>query len=76
MFECAKRAQKAWAKTPLYKRAELLHRVADLMRQNSQPMADCLVKEIAKPAKDRWVLMIGVDDITLINYAVSHVRRL
>ncbi len=42
------RAQE-WAKTPLWKRAEVLHRVASLMRQNAQPIADVLVKEVAKP---------------------------
>ncbi len=46
MFDSAKAAQKAWAKTPLWKRAELLHKVAALMRQNAQPIADCLVKEV------------------------------
>jgi delta 1-pyrroline-5-carboxylate dehydrogenase len=52
VFAAAKAAQLSWAKTPLWKRAEYLHKVAVLMRQNAQPMADCLVKEIAKPAKD------------------------
>lgn len=51
-YQAAKAAQKSWAKTPLWKRAELLHKVAALMREHAQPMADCLVKEIAKPAKD------------------------
>lgn len=46
MFESAKVAQKAWARTPLYKRAEVLHKVASLMRQYAQPIADCLVKEV------------------------------
>lgn len=52
MFDVAKAAQKAWGKTPLWKRAELLHKVATVMREHAQPMADCLVKEVAKPAKD------------------------
>lgn len=52
VFAAAKAAQLSWAKTPLWKRAEYLHRVAALMREHAQPMADCLVKEIAKPAKD------------------------
>ncbi|PNH04655.1 NADP-dependent glyceraldehyde-3-phosphate dehydrogenase [Tetrabaena socialis] len=46
MFDSAKAAQKAWAKTPLWKRAELLHKVAALMRLHAQPIADCLVKEV------------------------------
>jgi acyl-CoA reductase-like NAD-dependent aldehyde dehydrogenase len=51
-FAAAKEAQKAWAKTPLCERAEVLHRVAAVMREHAQPIADCLVKEIAKPRKD------------------------
>ena len=59
VFSVAKEAQKIWAKTPLFKRAEILHKVATLLRENAQPVADCLVKEIAKPAKEsltevRW----------------------
>jgi hypothetical protein len=45
-------AQAAWAKTPLHARCALLHKVAALMREHKAPMAHCLVKEIAKPAKD------------------------
>lgn len=61
IFECAKAAQKAWARTPLHQRAGVLHKVAELMRQNAQPIAECMVKEIAKSKKDsfteviRWV---------------------
>jgi hypothetical protein len=51
-FAAAKAAQRAWARTPLWQRAALLHKVAALMRDHAQPMADCLVKEIAKPSKD------------------------
>eukprot|EP00983_Pelagomonas_calceolata_P097190 1158216-Pelagomonas_calceolata.AAC.1 len=36
----------------LQQRAEALHRVAQLMREHAQPIADCMVKEIAKPSKD------------------------
>lgn len=51
-FAAAKAAQREWARTPLWQRAALLHKAAALMREHAQPMADCLVKEIAKPAKD------------------------
>lgn len=51
-FAAAKAAQKQWAQTPLWQRAATLHKAAALMREHAQPMADCLVKEIAKPAKD------------------------
>ncbi len=52
IFDAAKAAQPSWAKTPLWKRADYMHKVAALMKENAQPMADALVKEIAKPAKD------------------------
>lgn len=51
-MEAAKTAQKAWAKTPLWKRAELLHKAAAILKEHRAPIAECLVKEIAKPAKD------------------------
>jgi glyceraldehyde-3-phosphate dehydrogenase (NADP+) len=51
-FAAAKHAQKGWARTPLWQRAAALHKVAALLREHAQPVADCLVKEIAKPAKD------------------------
>lgn len=52
VMESAKAAQKSWAKTPLWKRAELLHKAAAILKDHKKPIADCLVKEIAKPAKD------------------------
>lgn len=52
VMEMAKSAQKSWAKTPLWKRAELLHKAAAILKDNKAPIAESLVKEIAKPAKD------------------------
>jgi glyceraldehyde-3-phosphate dehydrogenase (NADP+) len=52
VMEAAKVAQKAWARTPLWKRAELLHKAAAILKEHKTPIAECLVKEIAKPAKD------------------------
>jgi glyceraldehyde-3-phosphate dehydrogenase (NADP+) len=69
VFDLAREAQKEWARTPLHRRAELLHRVADLLRQNAQPIADCLVKEIAKPAKDALTEVIRSAD--LIDYTAE-----
>lgn len=51
-METAKKVQKQWAKTPLWKRAELLHKAAAILKEHKAAIADCLVKEIAKPAKD------------------------
>lgn len=52
VIESSKIAQKQWAKTPLWKRAELLHKAAAILKEHKAPIAECLVKEIAKPAKD------------------------
>jgi len=52
VMDLAKSAQKVWAKTPLWKRAELLHKAAAILKEHKAPIAECLVKEIAKPAKD------------------------
>ena len=52
IIESARAAQKLWAKTPLWNRAELLHRAAAILKEHKTPIAECLVKEIAKPAKD------------------------
>lgn len=54
MFDGAKAAQKQWAKVPLWKRAEMLHKVAALMREHAQPVADCLG---GSPGKDRGGLL-------------------
>lgn len=51
-MEMAKSAQKSWAKTPLWKRAELLHKAAAILKDNKATIAESLVREIAKPAKD------------------------
>lgn len=51
-MESAKIAQKSWAKTPLWKRAELLHKAATILKEHKAPIAEALIKEIAKPAKD------------------------
>ena len=39
-----------WARTPLWKRAEYMHKVDGLMKANAQPMADCLVVEVRTPS--------------------------
>ncbi|KAF5185057.1 Nadp-dependent glyceraldehyde-3-phosphate dehydrogenase, partial [Thalictrum thalictroides] len=51
-MEAAKTSQKAWVKTPLWKRAELLHKAAANLKEHKAPIAERLAKEIAKPAKD------------------------
>lgn len=62
-YDSAKAAQKLWAATPLWKRAETLKRAAALMREHAAPMAACLVKEIAKPAKDALTEVVRSADL-------------
>lgn len=62
VFKAAKAAGKGWAKTPLWKRAEYLHKVAALMKANAQPVADALIKEVAKAAKDSLTEVIRSGD--------------
>ena len=49
-FAGARAAAAAMEYDPFY--GPPLKKAAGLMRAHAQPMADCLVKEIAKPAKD------------------------
>lgn len=51
MFDSAKAAQKEWARTPLWQRAQLLKAAAALMREHAQPMANCLIREVGRR---RW----------------------
>ena len=74
-YDCASRAQKEWARTPLWKRSELLHKAAELMKANVPEMARALVTEVAKPAKDAATEVVRSAD--LISYTAEEgVRRL
>jgi glyceraldehyde-3-phosphate dehydrogenase (NADP+) len=68
-FAAARAAHRQWARTPLHERAALLHEVAAEMRAHHAPMAACLVREIAKPAKDAKTEVIRSAD--LIDYAAE-----
>ncbi|WZN64104.1 NADP-dependent glyceraldehyde-3-phosphate dehydrogenase [Chloropicon roscoffensis] len=48
---CAK-AQEVWRQVPLWKRAEALRKVAGILREQRETIADCLVSEVAKAKKD------------------------
>mmetsp|Transcript_33965 Transcript_33965/g.80129 ORF Transcript_33965/g.80129 Transcript_33965/m.80129 type:complete len:530 (-) Transcript_33965:202-1791(-) len=50
-FDAAKAAQKLWAKTPLWKRAELLKKAAEVMRTQVGDIAKVIQDEVAKPHK-------------------------
>lgn len=62
-YEGAWKAQREWAQTPLYKRAEFIHKAAQVLRENPAPIADALVVEIAKPAKDSQTEVVRSADL-------------
>ena len=74
-YASAKVAQRQWAKTPLYKRAEILHKAAAILRENAQPIADCLgeprpsylgTRPLARACEEeaaRCKLQLGVHDL-------------
>ncbi|CAO2163227.1 unnamed protein product [Urochloa humidicola] len=74
VMEAAKVAQKAWARTPLWKRAELLHKAAAILKEHKAPIAECFVKEIAKPAKDAVTEVVRSGD--LISYTAEEGFRI
>ncbi|KAF7139005.1 hypothetical protein RHSIM_Rhsim07G0164200 [Rhododendron simsii] len=74
IVESAKAAQKSWAKTPLWKRAELLHKAAAVLKEHKKPIAECLVKEIAKPAKDAVTEAVRSGD--LVSYCAEEGVRI
>lgn len=74
IFDSAKAAQKLWAKTPLWKRAELLHKAAGFLRANKEPMAECLIAEVAKGAKDSLTEVTRSAD--LISYTAEEGVRI
>ncbi|MCO5555556.1 hypothetical protein L7F22_009101 [Adiantum nelumboides] len=74
MFEAAKEAQRAWARVPLWLRAELLHKVAAVLKQNKDAIAECLVKEVAKPAKDSMTEVLRSADF--IDYTAEEGIRI
>mmetsp|Transcript_32887 Transcript_32887/g.76819 ORF Transcript_32887/g.76819 Transcript_32887/m.76819 type:complete len:564 (-) Transcript_32887:153-1844(-) len=51
-FSSARAAQRDWARTPLWKRAELLKKAAAEMRSHAPAIAEVMVNEVSKPRKD------------------------
>ena len=47
----AKGARRAWAACPVYQKAQYMYRAADLLEQQAEEIAECLVMEIAKDRK-------------------------
>ncbi|KAF7130189.1 hypothetical protein RHSIM_Rhsim10G0195700 [Rhododendron simsii] len=55
-------------------RAELLHKAAALLKEHKAPTAECLVKEIAKPAKDSVTEVVRSGD--LVSYCAEEGVRI
>ncbi|GJQ10652.1 hypothetical protein GpartN1_g2443.t1 [Galdieria partita] len=74
VFKAANRAQRDWAKTPLWKRAEYLRKAAVILRENKDEIATALVKEIAKNRKSAVSEVIRTAD--LIEYTAEEGTRM
>lgn len=48
VFESSRKAQKAWADTPVNERSKILHKAADLLEENAKELAKILSREISK----------------------------
>ncbi|CAD7702106.1 unnamed protein product, partial [Ostreobium quekettii] len=69
VFEAARAAQRGWARTALWRRAEALHAAARLMREHPRPITDALVTEVAKPRRDSATEVVRSAD--LIDYTAE-----
>jgi len=54
-IETAKKAFETWSTTPLYKRIEMLYKIADYISENREEFAKILSLEAGKPIKDARV---------------------
>lgn len=54
IIENAKEAQKTWKKVPINERAHLLHKVADLINEHKDALADLMIREVAKDRKGAY----------------------
>eukprot|EP01024_Parvocaulis_polyphysoides_P054120 TRINITY_DN5451_c0_g1_i2.p1 TRINITY_DN5451_c0_g1~~TRINITY_DN5451_c0_g1_i2.p1 ORF type:complete len:509 (-),score=62.48 TRINITY_DN5451_c0_g1_i2:233-1759(-) len=73
VFQAAKTAQKQWAKTALWSRAEKLHKAAQILKSNADIISKCLVREIAKGQKDSFTEVVRSAD--LIDYCAEEGLR-
>ncbi len=49
MVAKAKAAQRVWGNMPIFKRAEIMYRYADLIKENTEELASTLTREMGKP---------------------------
>lgn len=62
-FSAARAAQREWARTPLWKRAELLKEAAAKMRLHAPAIAEIMVNEVSKPRKDALKEVLRTADL-------------
>ena len=74
VFTCAREAFTSWARTPLWKRAELLHKAAAVLRERCASIGDTLMREIAKGKKDSVTEIVRSAD--LLDYCAEEGVRL
>lgn len=74
VFQCAKETTTSWARTPLWHRAELLHKAASILRERQTEMGEILMKEIAKARKDSVTEIVRSAD--LLDYTAEEGVRL
>ena len=48
-LDIAQKGKKIWGETPVYKRAEILFKLADILEANIEKIAGCISKEVGKP---------------------------
>lgn len=68
-FETSRVAQRSWAKTPLWQRAELLHRAASYLRAAAALIATPVLQEVGKNRKSAVVEVERTAD--LLDYAAE-----
>lgn len=73
-MDSTKSTQKSQVKTPLQKRVELLHEAVAILKEHKAAIAECLVKEIAKPAKDAVTEVVRSGD--LVSYCAEEGVRI
>lgn len=68
-YQAAHDAQKSWAFTPLWKRAEYLHKAAAVLRANADEIATAIVREVAKGRKSAKSEVVRTAD--LVDYTAE-----
>lgn len=74
VFAAARAGQPRWAEAPIDERARILHRVADLLEERVEQLAELLVLEIAKARRDARDEVLRSADF--VRYTAEEARRI